>query len=64
VWQHQPTDVAEQRAELARAFPGRFLLGIGVGHPEATAEYVSPLAKMSAFFDGLDAAFEPVPKDP
>ena len=63
VWQHEPADVAAQRAELARAFPGRFLLGIGVGHPEATAEYVSPLAKMRAFFDGLDAAPEPVPRD-
>ena len=63
VWQHEPSDVAAQRAELARAFPGRFLLGIGVGHPEATAEYVGPLAKMSAFFDGLDAAPEPVPED-
>ena len=63
VWQHHPADVAAQRAEVARAFPGRFLLGIGVGHPEATAEYVSPLAKMSAFFDGLDAALEPVPAD-
>ena len=47
VWQHEPADVAAQRAEVARAFPGRFLLGIGVGHPEATAEYVSPLAKMT-----------------
>ena len=63
VWQHEPADVAAQRAELARAFPGRFLLGIGVGHPEATAEYVSPLAKMGAFFDGLDAAPQPVPED-
>jgi probable F420-dependent oxidoreductase len=63
VWQHEPADVAAQRAELARAFPGRFLLGIGVGHPEATAEYVSPLAKMGAFFDGLDAAAERVPQD-
>jgi probable F420-dependent oxidoreductase len=63
LWQHEPADVAAQRAELARAFPGRFLLGIGVGHPEATAEYVGPLAKMTAFLDGLDAAPEPVPKD-
>ena len=47
VWQHEPADVAAQRAEVARAFPGRFLLGIGVGHPEATAEYVGPLAKMT-----------------
>jgi probable F420-dependent oxidoreductase len=62
VWQHEPADVAAQRAQLARAFPGRFLLGIGVGHPEATAQYESPLAKMGAFFDGLDAAPEPVPR--
>jgi probable F420-dependent oxidoreductase len=63
VWQHEPAAVAAQRAALVREFPGRFLLGIGVGHPEATAEYVSPLAKMSAFFDGLDAARDPVPSD-
>jgi probable F420-dependent oxidoreductase len=63
VWQHEPAAVAAQRAALVREFPGRFLLGIGVGHPEATAEYVSPLAKMSAFFDGLDAAPDPVPFD-
>jgi probable F420-dependent oxidoreductase len=63
VWQHEPADVAAQRAELVRAFPGRFLLGIGVGHPEATAEYQSPLAKMTTFFDGLDGAPEPVPQD-
>jgi probable F420-dependent oxidoreductase len=63
VWQHDPGDVAAQRAELARAFPDRFLLGIGIGHPEATAEYTSPLARMGAFFDGLDAAPEPVPRD-
>jgi probable F420-dependent oxidoreductase len=63
VWQHDPADVAAQRAELARDFPGRFLLGIGVGHPEATAEYTSPLQRMRAFFDGLDAAPEPVPCD-
>jgi probable F420-dependent oxidoreductase len=63
VWQHEPADVAAQHAELTRDFPGRFLLGIGVGHPEATAEYQAPLDKMRAFFDGLDAAPQPVPKD-
>jgi probable F420-dependent oxidoreductase len=63
VWMHEPADVAAQRAQLARDFPDRFLLGIGIGHPEATAEYQSPLAKMSAFFDGLDTAREPVPRD-
>jgi len=63
VWQHDPADVAEQRAGLARDFPGRFLLGIGVGHPEATAEYQTPLARLRGFFDGLDAAAQPVPRE-
>ena len=63
VWQHEPADVAAQHAELAGDFPERFLLGIGVGHPEATAEYESPLAKIRGFFDGLDAAPQPVPSD-
>jgi probable F420-dependent oxidoreductase len=63
VWQHEPTDVAREHAGLASDFPGRFVLGIGIGHPEATAEYTSPLARMGAFFDGLDAAPTPVPRD-
>jgi probable F420-dependent oxidoreductase len=63
VWQHEPAEVAAQRAALARDFPGRFLLGIGIGHPEATAEYTTPLQRMRAFFDGLDAAPDPVPRE-
>jgi probable F420-dependent oxidoreductase len=63
VWQHEPADVAASAAELRRSFPGRFLLGIGIGHPEATAEYRKPLGTMRAFFDGLDAAPEPVPRE-
>ena len=55
--------MAAEHAELASAFPGRFLLGIGVGHPEAISAYEKPLAKMRAFFDGLDAAERPVPRD-
>jgi probable F420-dependent oxidoreductase len=63
VWQHRPADVAAGHADLSGAFPGRFLLGVGVGHPEATSAYERPLAKMGAFFDGLDAAEQPVPRD-
>jgi probable F420-dependent oxidoreductase len=62
IWRHDPAAVAAERAELARAFPGRFLLGIGVGHPEATSEYTKPLTAMRRFFDSLDAAREPVPR--
>ena len=63
VWQHEPADVAAGHAELTREFPGRFLLGAGIGHPEATSDYRRPLATMRAFFDGLDAARPPVPRE-
>jgi probable F420-dependent oxidoreductase len=63
VWQHEPADVAAAHAGLTADHPDRFVLGIGIGHPEATSEYTKPLAKMRAFFDGLDAADTPVPKD-
>jgi probable F420-dependent oxidoreductase len=59
VWQHEPADVAAGHAALTPEFPGRFLLGIGIGHPEATSDYTRPLATMRAFFDGLDG----VPRD-
>jgi probable F420-dependent oxidoreductase len=63
VWQHDPGAVAAAHAETTAAFPGRFLLGVGIGHPEATAEYKSPLQTMREFFDGLDAAPTPVPRE-
>ena len=39
------------------------MLGIGIGHPEATSDYTRPLKAMREFFDGLDAAATPVPRD-
>ena len=63
VWQHDPADVAREHAKLTADHPGRFVLGIGIGHPEATSDYTHPLKTMREFFDGLDAAETPVPKD-
>jgi probable F420-dependent oxidoreductase len=60
VWQYQPATLAAEHAELERDFPDRLLLGIGIGHPEATSEYASPLSTMRDFFDGLDRASTPV----
>ncbi len=59
IWQHDPADVAKQHLELASAYPGSFLLGIGAGHPEATSDYTRPLSAMRTFFDGLDAGGVP-----
>jgi probable F420-dependent oxidoreductase len=63
VWRNEPGDVAAEHERLNEEFDARFLLGIGVGHPEATSRYDKPLAAMRAFFDGLDAAERPVPRD-
>src|SRR5580704_19224799 len=63
VWQYEPATLAAERAELVRDFPGRLLLGIGIGHPEATSDYSHPLTTMRRFFDGLDGAATPVPRE-
>ena len=63
VWSTPPDVAAAQHNELATAYPERFLLGIGIGHREATAEYRRPLAVMNEYLDALDAAPVPVPKE-
>jgi probable F420-dependent oxidoreductase len=63
VWQYDPAELAAEHAELAAEFPDRLLIGIGIGHPEATSEYQKPLAKMRSFLDGIAAAPTPIPKD-
>jgi probable F420-dependent oxidoreductase len=61
VWSNDPGRTAAADAALRADFPGRFMLGIGVGHPEATSDYRRPLATMRAFLDGLDASPAPPP---
>jgi probable F420-dependent oxidoreductase len=61
VWQNEPAQLAAEHAALTEVFPGRLLLGVGIGHPEATSNYSRPLASMREFLDGLDAAVQPVP---
>jgi probable F420-dependent oxidoreductase len=63
VWQSEPERVAADYAELSSRFPERVLLGIGIGHPEATSHYAKPLSAMRDFLDGLDAAATPVPRE-
>ncbi|HEY2260342.1 MAG TPA: LLM class F420-dependent oxidoreductase [Solirubrobacteraceae bacterium] len=64
VWQNEPAEVASAYAELTGQFPPeRLLVGIGIGHPEATSDYSRPLATMRDFFDGLDRSQPPLPTD-
>jgi probable F420-dependent oxidoreductase len=63
VWAYDPVDLAAEYAELERDFPGRFIVGIGIGHPEATSDYARPFTAMKAFLDGLDATASPPPRE-
>jgi probable F420-dependent oxidoreductase len=61
VWAYDPAELAADYAALERDFPGRLMVGIGIGHPEATSAYRKPLTAMRQFLDGVDAAPEPIP---
>lgn len=59
VWKDKAEDVAEAYHRVERAYPGRFLLGIGIGHPEHTEEYRKPYDVLVEYLDVLDAAKVP-----
>ena len=63
VWSYDPGRLAAEFWELEEAFPGRLLVGVGIGHAEATVDYSKPLSAMRSFLDGLDAAERPLPPD-
>jgi probable F420-dependent oxidoreductase len=58
IWAWDPTALYGQAAAMDSAYPGRFLLGLGVSHAplvqQLGRDYVHPLAAMRAFLDGLD----------
>jgi probable F420-dependent oxidoreductase len=54
IWSDAAQPVAESFHRIDRAYPGRFLLGIGVGHPEAIAEYRKPYDALVEYLDQLD----------
>ncbi|MDO3401527.1 LLM class F420-dependent oxidoreductase [Mycolicibacterium neoaurum] len=59
VWQADADEVAEAYHRVEKAYPGRFLLGIGIGHPEHTEEYRKPYDVLVEYLDALDAAHVP-----
>jgi probable F420-dependent oxidoreductase len=60
MWTTPAEEVGPSYHRLADKYPDRFLLGVGIGHPEATKEYRKPYATMVEYLDGLDA--EKVPQ--
>jgi len=59
VWTAPAEQVAESYHRVEKAYPGRFLLGIGIGHPEHTEEYRKPYDVLVEYLDVLDAAKVP-----
>ncbi len=67
IWANPAAQVAASHHQLSTTYPGRFLLGLGVGHApavEATGQrYERPLSKLASYLDELDAAEHPVPPE-
>ncbi|HTI74785.1 MAG TPA: LLM class flavin-dependent oxidoreductase, partial [Mycobacterium sp.] len=53
IWTADAGPVAESFHRIDKAYPGRFLLGIGVGHPEAGHEYRKPIDALKEYLDKL-----------
>jgi probable F420-dependent oxidoreductase len=59
MWQSDPDVVARSYARIEAGYPGRFVLGVGAGHREATPEYASPYETLVTYVDRLLAAGVP-----
>jgi probable F420-dependent oxidoreductase len=60
IYARDPTAMARGAKILGAAYPGRFLLGIGVSHAPTVAarghDYSRPVATMRSYLDAMDAA--------
>jgi probable F420-dependent oxidoreductase len=53
MWQDDARTVASSFARIEGRHPGRFLLGVGAGHREATQQYAKPYETLAAYVDVL-----------
>ncbi|MGB2951535.1 MAG: LLM class F420-dependent oxidoreductase [Rhodococcus sp. (in: high G+C Gram-positive bacteria)] len=60
IWSAAAPEVAESYHRIEKKHPGRFLLGIGAGHPEATQEYRRPYQALVEYLDALDIGGVPL----
>ena len=60
MWTTPAEEVAGVLPPDRGGYPGRFLLGVGIGHPEAVKEYRKPFDTIVDYLDRLDAAKVPV----
>ncbi|MFE2218247.1 TIGR03620 family F420-dependent LLM class oxidoreductase [Streptomyces canus] len=55
IWRADADVVARSFHRLEDRFPGRFTLGVGVGHREGVDRYTTPYTAMNEYLDVLDA---------
>lgn len=60
IWKDDARTIAAAHRRITGTYPGRFLLGVGVGHPEATSDYTRPYKALVDYLDVLDGEGVPV----
>jgi len=53
MWKDDAALVARSHAQIQASYPGRFVLGVGAGHREATQQYASPYSTLGKYVDQL-----------
>lgn len=70
IWLRSASSAASGAATLAEAYPGRFVLGLGVSHAPIVAsigyDYTKPLTRMREYLGAMDASryTGPLPAEP
>ena len=59
MWTNEPDDIVASYHRIAARHRDRFLLGVGVGHPESITTYRQPYATIVDYLDRLDAGGVP-----
>ena len=59
MWRDEADLAARSYHRIAARHPGRFILGVGIGHREAIEQYRRPMDKMVDYLDRLDDAGVP-----
>jgi probable F420-dependent oxidoreductase len=61
MWREDAATVAASYHRIESRHPDRFILGLGIGHPESTQEYARPYQTMIDYLDQVESAG--VPRD-
>ena len=59
MWKDDAVMIAADFERIEARYPGRFVLGVGAGHPEATQDYASPYDTLATYVDQLLAHHVP-----